>query len=635
LPLEYTDTKLEWAPGTALWTGVTGAGVSRANSAWGVISASTPAAWVLAGIVVGDWAISVTGGDFEIDVGVGPGGSEVVIATIPSFAEGPSDSYHHFFFPVPIDAIPAGSRVSVRLRMEGTSVFVWRIGIGYYTKPISGVISTYTGIPAVSQSGVVPATQTSGATWANPAGFQTIENAPSDVYIAGIAFDAGTADTEVEVDLATGAAASEVVFTTVRKNIQASEYGFSSFLMFPILYDSVASGTRLSFRARASGLAQTVKVRLLYYPKAATLSNRKTSNKAIITIPSAADGIAPSYATSFGAGVYTQLIAATSSALQLAGITMDKDGGAVPDECEVDIGVGAAASEVVIATWRYSSRDNTRGNGFMWMLPAPIDSIPNNSRVAARVRNNTVTNNPTARLSILAYQGLAGGVSQTNRTLKVAPAAATGISIVPTAGEWTDGAWVQCVASMAFDSLIAGIEILPGSGIAEFPNSFEIDIGFGASSAEVVATTVRGFFYRPDFGKYLLPTGLRCPASTRVSFRIRKSITATNNNWTAALMYYENVIFTGGPPPTRAAPPIGSVQVLLGNVIYATPARAINIEYQTTGAAILEGSLDAETFITLDTATGAGLRTINGVVAPFIRPSATITVVFRKTKAKM
>jgi hypothetical protein len=631
MPVEYTDTKLEWSPTGSIWTGVVGAGVSRANSAWAQIIASTPAAWVLAGIDIGDWAISVTGGDWEIDIGVGGAGSEVVIATICGFAEGSSDTFHHLFWPIPIDAIPSGSRVSARLRMEGTSTFTWRVAIGYYTKPLSGLIDVYTGIPSVSTSAAVPPTQLSGAAWAN-VGFTTIENAPSDVCIAGVIADVSTADTEAEIDLATGGAGSEVVFTTVRRNAQSSTMGFSQYLMLPILYDGIASGTRISYRTR-SGTAQNIKIKLLYYPKPVS-ANRKTSNASLATIPSAADGIAPSYATAFGAGSYTQLIASTSGAMQLVGVTMDKDGTANSDETEVDIGVGGAGSEVVIGTWRYANQQLLVGAGVPWMLPTPLDSIPNGSRVAARVRCSGGTNNPTARLSLLAYRGLPNSKNITSKTLKTLPAAATGITVVPTAGDWTDGAWAQCTASMPNTSLIAGLGVFIGSGITQL-GTFEIDIGFGASGSEVVATTVRGFAHRFDFGRYLLPVGLRVTSGTRVAFRIRKAITATNNNWLVTLNYYDDVNFAGGPPPTRAAPPIGQVVILLGNTIYATPARAINIEYQTTGAAILEGSLDAESFITLDTAPGAGLRTVNGVVAPFIRPSADVTAVFRKTKAKM
>ncbi len=100
--------------------------------------------------------------------------------------------------------------------------------------------------------------------------------------------------------------------------------------------------------------------------------------------------------------------------------------------------------------------------------------------------------------------------------------------------------------------------------------------------------------------------------------------------WAAVIASYSQ-----SGAPKREAPPIGTVSILSGNVIYATPARAINIEYLTTGAAILEGSLDAINWTTLDTAPGAGMRLLNGVVAPYIRPSADITVVFRKTRSKL
>jgi hypothetical protein len=105
----------------------------------------------------------------------------------------------------------------------------------------------------------------------------------------------------------------------------------------------------------------------------------------------------------------------------------------------------------------------------------------------------------------------------------------------------------------------------------------------------------------------------------------------TTAQFAACIASYSTV----GQPPVRRAPSIGVPTVLSGNVIVATPARAINIEYLTTGAAILEGSLDGINFITLDTAPGAGMRIVNGVVAPYLRPSVDITVIFRKTKSKM
>jgi len=83
------------------------------------------------------------------------------------------------------------------------------------------------------------------------------------------------------------------------------------------------------------------------------------------------------------------------------------------------------------------------------------------------------------------------------------------------------------------------------------------------------------------------------------------------------------------------SPQIGVPGVLLGDTVYATPARAINIEILASAAAVLEGSVDGTNFVTLGSIGAAGMFLVSGVVTPFIRPSVDITVVFRKTKAKL
>jgi hypothetical protein len=108
----------------------------------------------------------------------------------------------------------------------------------------------------------------------------------------------------------------------------------------------------------------------------------------------------------------------------------------------------------------------------------------------------------------------------------------------------------------------------------------------------------------------------------------------TNTGGSGAAIYHIMQLI-GPNPGNKVVGPIGSAFVIPGNTIFAMPARAINIEYSTTGAAILEASLDnGDNFVTIDTAPGAGLRTVAGVVASCIRPSADITVVFRKTKSR-
>jgi hypothetical protein len=140
----------------------------------------------------------------------------------------------------------------------------------------------------------------------------------------------------------------------------------------------------------------------------------------------------------------------------------------------------------------------------------------------------------------------------------------------------------------------------------EISNDFSVGVNF---------STALSYFVRPF-------VGTEDPTWSRVSGDGACSLT----------------VFQPGPIPvalSRTEIPLGVSTILLANTLYATPPRAVNIEYKTTGAAVLEGSLDGSTFITLDTAIGADTRIVNGIVTPFIRPSANITVIFRRMRTKL
>lgn len=72
--------------------------------------------------------------------------------------------------------------------------------------------------------------------------------------------------------------------------------------------------------------------------------------------------------------------------------------------------------------------------------------------------------------------------------------------------------------------------------------------------------------------------------------------------------------------------------VLAANTIYVMPPRIVNFEWYVAAAAIIEGSLDQNTWQTIDTATVAGNRQVTGSVWPFIRPSAVTTILVKKAK---
>jgi len=93
----------------------------------------------------------------------------------------------------------------------------------------------------------------------------------------------------------------------------------------------------------------------------------------------------------------------------------------------------------------------------------------------------------------------------------------------------------------------------------------------------------------------------------------------------------------GGPvdkPPKKDRPNVGIPTILLGNVVYATPAYVVDMEWSSTGAAILEGSMDEITWIPLGSLPGAGMQLTSNITVQFIRPSADITVMLRKRKGK-
>ena len=71
---------------------------------------------------------------------------------------------------------------------------------------------------------------------------------------------------------------------------------------------------------------------------------------------------------------------------------------------------------------------------------------------------------------------------------------------------------------------------------------------------------------------------------------------------------------------------------LTGNVIYITPSRNIDIEWYSATAAILEGSLDQTNWVTVDTNAGGVNQQIKNSVWPYVRPSATVTILCRKAK---
>lgn len=105
------------------------------NTAWAELVASTAAAIVVAGLIVRPIVSSF---DWEVDLGIGIAGAEVVLTTFRGHTFLVGGAVGPQFFPhIPMfDAIPSGSRLAVRFRKSAVNSGDNRVALLYYEKPL-------------------------------------------------------------------------------------------------------------------------------------------------------------------------------------------------------------------------------------------------------------------------------------------------------------------------------------------------------------------------------------------------------------------------------------------------------------------------------------------------------------------
>lgn len=118
-------------PSAAAHLSVSSGAGAYVNGAWVQLTASTAAAWILA-------AISANSrGQYEIDIGAGTAGAEVVKTTIRDEANSTSTGAHFFIpFPTPLDNIGSGVRVAVRMRNSDGAALTGTVSVTYFEKPV-------------------------------------------------------------------------------------------------------------------------------------------------------------------------------------------------------------------------------------------------------------------------------------------------------------------------------------------------------------------------------------------------------------------------------------------------------------------------------------------------------------------
>ena len=183
MPVQWTSNYHFNAPVDAAAVAVTPSSSDGADSGW-VTVFTADADCVLTKVIVHDPGVAAR---FRVDVGisVGGGAESVIASTCGVVVSGTTLGWGPLDFVIPIDAIPSGAVVKVRMAKNGTSTVAWNFALQYYKKPIVGnllttanpqLISTIFPMPTVA-SATTPA-------WTN-SGWATIFTPANDSVITG------------------------------------------------------------------------------------------------------------------------------------------------------------------------------------------------------------------------------------------------------------------------------------------------------------------------------------------------------------------------------------------------------------------------------------------------------------------
>lgn len=254
--------------------------------------------------------------------------------------------------------------------------------------------------------------------------------------------------------------------------------------------------------------------------------------------PSAANSVTvtPS-GVAWGNSAWVQLLASAPAASVLFALEIDAvDGGGSTIYAEVEIGVGAAGSEVPIAVFPFGNQTH----GVFWntgatYLTIGMDGIPSGKRVAVRLRQSTTTVVPWGCAVGYFQKPIAGGpVLTTINAITVTPAATAPLSLPPAgnpSAAWTNGVWTTVLANPATDMVVLGY-------LLDWMNNgaqYEIDLATGPSGAEVVTHTTKAHNESipggPEFVECRNPLDF-IRATVRVAAR-QRSAAANNINTTA------------------------------------------------------------------------------------------------------
>jgi hypothetical protein len=182
----------------------------------------------------------------------------------------------------------------------------------------------------------------------------------------------------------------------------------------------------------------------------------------------------------------------------------------------LDIGVGAAASEVVIYTADVDFENSSSLSNYLPVV-VPTALMPAGVRVAFRVRSAAAL---AYKCALTYMPAVFTGTMQTTTQ----PVVATSfVNMTTNVTPWANSAWVQLIASTATAIVLHGFSFVADNfNLAHF----EVDIGVGAAGVEVPVTGHAGYNGGSSHVPWILPwqnpfDGIG--AGLRVAARVRSS----------------------------------------------------------------------------------------------------------------
>jgi hypothetical protein len=236
-------------------------------------------------------------------------------------------------------------------------------------------------------------------------------------------------------------------------------------------------------------------------------------------------------------GSWVQLIASTS--FEVTGIIVHPTMAGGSTDVLIDIGIGAAAAEVVVIENLYTGTAAAATSQGAWYY-VPI-CIPMGTRIAARAQGVAASTSPRVNLTLIGQGFDPSQPLGICTTYGAATADSGGTSVDPGGTLNTKGAWSQITASTTY-----GISAL----LIAFPNQVNttrtgctwlVDIGIGAASSEIVlipdlllyASTAVDVVIPQSFG----PIPCSIPAGTRLAVRAQCSIIDATDRLFDAIIY--------------------------------------------------------------------------------------------------